>query len=173
MSPPLDLAIAPGTFIAVCTRLVRAKRIELAIEAAASLHLPLVIVGEGRDRQRLESLATSGTIFAGYRPPGELRWILRNARLFVSAAEEDFGIAVAEALCEGTPCVVPDASGVVSLLAAGMGWTYDAAFGAPALIASIESALGEPSRLSPQQVRRTRKRLARETFRRRIAAAIA
>jgi glycosyltransferase involved in cell wall biosynthesis len=83
----------------------RTKRIDLAIQAAERLGIPLVVAGTGPERARLERLAGKGTTFVGEvdeRTAGDL---LERCRAFVFCAKEDFGIAPIEANAHGAPVV--------------------------------------------------------------------
>jgi glycosyltransferase involved in cell wall biosynthesis len=58
--PPQELAYRCdeyGDFVLSVGRLDRAKRIDLALEAAKLSGIPVVVAGEGPDRERLEALA--------------------------------------------------------------------------------------------------------------------
>jgi glycosyltransferase involved in cell wall biosynthesis len=109
--PPIACdAYAPGEtegeFFLVLSRLVPYKRIDIAIEAFNRSGRPLVVVGDGRDRARLESLATSSRIrFAGHLLAGDVRRLLGQCRALVVTAEEDFGMAALEANASGRPVV--------------------------------------------------------------------
>ncbi len=73
--PPQELAYrtdAYEPFVLSVNRLDRAKRIDLLIEAAAREGVEVVIVGDGPDRGRLESLANGRARFTGRIPEDEL-----------------------------------------------------------------------------------------------------
>jgi glycosyltransferase involved in cell wall biosynthesis len=115
--PPIDCAgFAPASstsdFFLVVSRLVPYKRIDVAIEAFDASGLPLVVVGDGRDRRRLESLARSERIhFLGHRPQDEVRELLATCRALVVTAEEDFGMVALEANASGRPVLAYGAGG--------------------------------------------------------------
>ncbi len=92
------------------------KKVDVAIQACARAGLPLVIVGEGPERQRLERLAGSSVRFAGRIEGAELRGLYRGARLYLQPGVEDFGIATVEALACATPVVALRAGGVVDIV---------------------------------------------------------
>lgn len=107
------LGIPPGAFVlGVMGRLDAAKRIELAIEAAAPLlgeQCRMLIVGQGADRERLEASAAAHgvaehVVFAGYQADGVA--MLSALDLYVStSAQETFGLSVLEALANGMPAL--------------------------------------------------------------------
>jgi glycosyltransferase involved in cell wall biosynthesis len=91
-----------------CSRLVQYKRIDLLVDAF--LNRPgseLVVAGDGPELPSLRDRArhASNIRFLGRRTDGEVRELLRNARAFVFAANEDFGIAPIEAQACGTPVI--------------------------------------------------------------------
>jgi glycosyltransferase involved in cell wall biosynthesis len=100
----------------VVARLTAQKRINLAIETTAFLascghDLPLTIVGDGPERERLERQVQRLGIgafvrFVGAVPPAEVTGYLARADLMLFPAQgEGFGLAAAEALMVGVPLV--------------------------------------------------------------------
>jgi glycosyltransferase involved in cell wall biosynthesis len=87
------------------TRLVPHKRVDLIVRAFTELNLPLRVVGEGAELPHLQALAGPNVQFLGYVPDEEVAALLGKARAFVSAAEEDFGIAIVEAQAAGCPVI--------------------------------------------------------------------
>ena len=61
--PPVDTTYfcpngsTPGSYFLIVSALVPYKRIDLAVEACRLAHVPLKVVGDGPERQRLESMA--------------------------------------------------------------------------------------------------------------------
>lgn len=108
--PPVDVGrFSPscqrdGYYITV-SRLVPHKRIDMIVKAFNCLRLPLLIVGEGPERARLERIAGTNVRFLGFQPDEEVADLLSRARGYISAAEEDFGIAVVEAQAAGCPVI--------------------------------------------------------------------
>ena len=92
-------------FYVTISRLVPHKRIEIIVEAFSKLNLPLIVVGDGPELSRLKNLANSNIRFLGYGSDGTIAELLSKARGFVSAAEEDFGIAIVEAQAAGCPVI--------------------------------------------------------------------
>jgi glycosyltransferase involved in cell wall biosynthesis len=97
-------------------RLVAYKRPDIAVEAARISGEPLVIVGSGPERARLEPTAPPNVRFVGHVSDGELRDLLGAAYALVFPGEEDFGIAPVEALAAGAPVVAYAAGGALDFI---------------------------------------------------------
>jgi glycosyltransferase involved in cell wall biosynthesis len=92
-------------FLLSLGRLVPYKRVDLAIRAAESMRIKLIVAGDGPERARLESLAGPYTEFVGQVPEDEAARLLSSCAAFLFCAEEDFGIAPVEANAHGAPVV--------------------------------------------------------------------
>lgn len=108
--PPVDtgrFAVGePEDFYLCASRLTDYKRIDLAIEACHDLGVPLLVVGDGPARARLERAAAGREVeFLGRVSDRELASLLSRCRAFVVPAEEDFCIAAVEAMAAGRPVV--------------------------------------------------------------------
>ncbi len=95
----------------VVTRLVKWKKVEIAIATANELDVSLVVIGEGPDRSRLESLASNKVKFVGNLSREDLRNYYQNAKALIMTQEEDFGIASAEAQACGAPVIAYKSGG--------------------------------------------------------------
>jgi glycosyltransferase involved in cell wall biosynthesis len=95
--------VGPGFL--VVSALVPYKRIDIAIEAARLLDVPLTIVGGGPDEARLRARAGPHVEFTGPLDDESLRDRYRRAQALVMTAEEDFGIVAVEAMACGRPVV--------------------------------------------------------------------
>lgn len=111
LAPPIDCreyapASLTGQFFLIVSRLVPYKRIDVAIEAFKQNGLSLLVVGDGRDRRRLESLAAGDNIrFLGHCSHQEVAALLSRCRALVVTAEEDFGMTALEANASGRPVI--------------------------------------------------------------------
>lgn len=92
-------------YFLVVSRLVKYKRIDLAIEAANKLNKKLVVIGEGSDRERLEKLAGDNVTFLGRQPDEVIKEYYSKCRAFIFPGEEDFGITPVEAQASGRPVI--------------------------------------------------------------------
>lgn len=89
----------------VVSRLVGYKQVGLIVDAFNQLGLPLIVIGEGGDRPILERRAKKNIQFLGWRSDEDVATYMSQARAFVYAAYEDFGIAPVEAQACGTPVI--------------------------------------------------------------------
>ena len=116
--PPVDLqnytlCEQKQDFYLTASRLVPYKRIDLIVEAFSQMRdRQLIVIGDGEQMTKIQTKATSNIKFLGYRQPEELREYMQNAKAFVFAAEEDFGITPVEAQACGTPVIAYGRGGV-------------------------------------------------------------
>jgi glycosyltransferase involved in cell wall biosynthesis len=100
-----DAARAPEGFFLVVSSHVPYKRLDLAVKAFNRNRMPLVVIGDGRERRRLERHARANIRFLGFQPAAVVRQAMCTCRALVFPGEEDFGIVMAEAQACGTPIV--------------------------------------------------------------------
>ena len=106
--PVLAKPISGGAregFLLSLGRLVPYKRVDLAIRAAESLGMKLVVAGDGPERKRLARIAGPNTEFVGAVSEEEAGRLLSSCAAFVFCGEEDFGITPLEANAHGAPVV--------------------------------------------------------------------
>ncbi len=101
----------------VVSRLVSYKRIDLIIDAFNKLKLPLVIIGTGREEQLLRRRASATISFvSSHLTDAALAAYYGSCRAFLSAADEDFGIAAVEAQAAGKPVIAYAQSGTAEII---------------------------------------------------------
>jgi glycosyltransferase involved in cell wall biosynthesis len=95
------------------SRWVPYKRIDAIVAAFRALpgHR-LIVAGDGPESTRIRAGAGANVEFVGEVPRERLRELMRAARAFVFAAEEDFGIVPLEAQACGTPVIAFGRGGV-------------------------------------------------------------
>lgn len=159
-----------GDFALTVAELVPYKRVDLAIAAADRAHVSLVIVGDGPERKRLKSQASSRIQFLGRVEPAVLKRLFQRARVFLHPAVEDFGIVMVEALANGTPVVGVNAGGAAEIVATNCGFL--AAYQSEAALAVALSAAWE-GRFNPEVLKWSARRFSTKVFRERFRTWIA
>jgi glycosyltransferase involved in cell wall biosynthesis len=100
-------------FYLMSSRMISYKRLDIAIEAFNWLGLPLVIIGDGPERKRLEAKALGNIKFLGYVPDEWRTHLMAKAKTVVVTALEDYGLVPIEANVSGTPVIGYGAGGIL------------------------------------------------------------
>ncbi len=111
----------------IVSRLVKWKRIDIAIEAVKDLGANLIIIGDGPDKGRLKQLATGNwqlatgnkITFVGKVTRDRLREYYQNSKALIVTQEEDFGIAAVEAQSCGRPVIAYEKGGAAEVVISG------------------------------------------------------
>lgn len=125
--PPVETArfqpVAPpevGDYFLIVSRLIPYKRIDLAVQAATRLGLPLKIGGKGRDLDRLKSMAGETVEFLGFVDDAELPALMAKCKAFLFTGLEDFGITPVQAQACGRPVIAYRGGGALDTVKAGV-----------------------------------------------------
>ena len=109
--PPVDVdSFIPcetkENFYLTASRLVPYKRMPLIAQAFSAMpDRKLVMIGDGTDMAKVKAAAGKNVEVLGYQSDAAMRDLMRRAKAFVFAAEEDFGITPVEAMACGTPVI--------------------------------------------------------------------
>jgi glycosyltransferase involved in cell wall biosynthesis len=113
------VAPAPKEFsLAIVCRLAAWKRVDLAIAGASRAGAPLVVVGDGEDRARLEAIAerARGKVrFVGHQPDPR-PFIAEASAVLSTSKEEPLGLSVLEALAMGRPVIAVAEGGIPEIV---------------------------------------------------------
>ena len=91
-------------YLTVC-RLVSYKKISLIVRAFNQLGRELIVIGSGGEFNKLRDLAKSNVKIMGWQPEEVVVQYMSEAKGFIYAACEDFGMALVEAQACGTPVI--------------------------------------------------------------------
>lgn len=93
-------------YYVTASRLVPYKKIDLIVKAfSKNKQRKLIVIGDGPELSNLKSIATNNVEFIGYQTLDNMVQLIQNAKAFVFAAFEDFGIVPVEAQACGTPVI--------------------------------------------------------------------
>ncbi len=102
----------PGDALLMVTELVAHKRVDVALEAARRLKVPIRVVGAGPAYASLRE-AYPEADFVGRVDDAELSHLYASARAVVITSVEEFGITAVEAQAAGRPVIAAGAGGVL------------------------------------------------------------
>lgn len=168
--PPVDVdrftptAENKGYFLLV-SRLAPYKRADLVVNTFNKLELPLVIVGTGRDADRLRRLAGRTTIFNGHVPDAELPAVYAGARAVIFPSDDDFGIVPVEAMASGKPVIAFRRGGATETIIEGVTGEF---FDEPVeafLAETVRQFLEKEKTYDVQRIRKQAEKFSRDVFR--------
>jgi glycosyltransferase involved in cell wall biosynthesis len=168
--PPVDVDAFKVTeqksdYYVSVSRLVPYKRVDVLVKAFAMMpSRRLFVVGEGPELRALQSEATPNVTFLGRQPGEAMKRYLENAKAFVFAAEEDFGIAPVEAHACGTPVIAYGRGGVAETVKDGETGVLFMEQTPKALIEAV-GRFEHSSRIDPWLLRRNAERFGSDRFR--------
>ena len=171
--PPVDTDFyrpAPvdrESFYLVVSALVPYKKIDHAVAACARSGHPLVVIGEGPDRARLERMGAPWVKFLGWESDEVIRDHLQRCRALLFPGEEDFGIVPIEALACGAPVIALGRGGAAETVDDRVGLLYHDA-SATGLLAALDVWEREERRFDPVEARRKSERFSAPLFRERL-----
>lgn len=116
--PPVNIDAWPFSlhkedFYLTVSRLVSYKQVSLIVKAFNQLQKPLVIIGTGPEMKHIRQIANHNIQILGWQPDEVVKKYMAQAKAFVYAACEDFGIALVEAQACGTPVIAYGAGGAL------------------------------------------------------------
>lgn len=165
---PVDIdrfTVGPGggDYFVVASRLLRYKRIDIAIAAAAIAGVKLFVAGSGPAENSLRQTARgTTTTVLGYISDAQLNDLLGNARAAIVPGEEDFGLVPLEAAAAGRPTIAYRAGGALETVVDGETGAFFDEPNAMSLAAALQSF--DPSRFDPQRLRTQAERFAPAQF---------
>jgi glycosyltransferase involved in cell wall biosynthesis len=172
--PPVDVErfsrADPEDFFLVVCELVRHKRVDIALEAARRAARPIVVVGEGPDRRRLEAIYGDGATFAGRLDDQPLAELYAKAAALVVPNVEEFGIAAVEAQAAGRPVIALDRGGTSETVVDGETGVLLASQDADSFAEAMADERFE--RFDPDRIQRQAAGFSRAEFQRKLTAAV-
>lgn len=143
-------------------RQVPYKRIDLAVQACTELNLPLTVIGDGPEHERLRKLAGPNVAFVTDANDTRVAELMGAAKGFIIPAEEDFGIVQVEALAAGTPVIGYGKGGTLDIVQPGKSGILFRKQNLISLTGALRSA--EETNFKPSDLQRIAKRFHKTLF---------
>jgi glycosyltransferase involved in cell wall biosynthesis len=122
-----DKNLEERDYFLIVSRLSAYKKVDLVVEVFNKMGLPLVIIGEGEEEEKLKKLAKKNIKILGWQRDAILAKYYKNARAFIFPAVDDFGLTMVEAMSYGRPVIAVRAGGAKEIVKEGMtGEFFDA-----------------------------------------------
>jgi glycosyltransferase involved in cell wall biosynthesis len=154
------------------SRLVPYKKVAMLAEAFTRLQRPLLIIGDGPERKRIERSAGPHVKVLGWQPDAIVTHHLERCRAFVFAADEDFGISPVEALAAGAPVIAYGRGGVTETIESGVTGLLYGRQTVDSVIEAVRAFEARQGTFSAERVSLSARRFGRARFEREFDAAI-
>ena len=157
-------------YFLAASRMVPYKRMPLIVQAFADMpQHRLVVVGDGPELPKIRALAAgrSNIEVRGYLEDADLVRAMQQARAFVFAAEEDFGIAPVEAMACGTPVLAYGRGGSLDTVIDGVTGLFFNEQSPDAISQVVQRFNALPVAIEAQACRRQAERFSEAAFRQR------
>ncbi len=170
--PPVDVDFfIPGTrkddFYLTVSRLVPYKKVSLLVDAFSCLpDRKLIVIGDGPELQKIKSKSGKNIELLGCQPPAVVRDYMREAKAFVFAAEEDFGIVTVEAQACGTPVIAFAKGGSLETIANGETGMFFAEQSVEGIIAAVKAFEKTEDAYQTSRLRKNAEQFSIERFKR-------
>ncbi len=156
-----------GKYFLIVSRIVGMKGIELAMQAAARLKVPLKIAGAQAGLKFLsEDLKKYGSKYAeflGEVTEDEKVKLMAGAKAFLALAQdEDFGMTVVEAMAAGCPVVAYKAGGYLESVVEGKTGTFFEEYSVESLMKVMEKI--QDTRYKIQDLQKQAEKFSKERF---------
>ncbi len=169
---PQSFPFEPKSYYLYAGELRDYKRPDLAVEACLKMNRKLVVVGNGKMRERLlrRVEARNNVIFLGRVSDDELRGVYSNAKALLFPGIEDFGIVPVEVQAAGVPVVAFGKGGALETVVDGQTGTFFMEATSASLCEAIEHF--EKMQWDEVSCRINAKRFSKENFLMRMQAVL-
>lgn len=148
------------------SRFVPYKRMDVLVEAFRRMpEKRLAMAGTGPGLERIRASAPENVTLLGHISREEMVTRMQRARAFVFAAEEDFGIVLAEAQACGTPVVCYGKGGARDIVQEGETGVFFHSQTPEAVAAAVERFEAMEAGLDRRRIRRNAERFGAAAFR--------
>jgi glycosyltransferase involved in cell wall biosynthesis len=167
--PPVDVRRfgwdkKPGDYYLTISELVPYKKVDLIVRAFTRSGRPLLVIGDGSEKPKLQRLAGPNVRLLGHVPDETLETVLQGCRALVYAATEDFGIVPVEAQAAGRPVIAYDTGGTSETVLDGVTGILFNSQTPDAINRAVEKFENKGEEFSARRIRKHAERFARDKF---------
>lgn len=153
-------------FYLTVSRFVPYKRVDLTVQAFNRLGLPLVVIGDGPDWERVRAIAQPHIQLMGRQPNAVVEDHLQRCRAFIFPAEEDFGITVVEAQAAGAPVIAYGRGGATETVLPNKTGILFPEQSVESLVEAVQTFAAHRTPFEPEILRHHAEQFAPDRFRR-------
>ena len=167
--PPVDidkfaLRESKSDFYLTASRMVPYKKIDLIVEAFSQTDKKLLVIGDGPDMGKIKSKASKNIELLGFADDKTMADLMGQAKAFVFAAEEDFGITPVEAQACGTPVICFGRGGTLETVKEGISGLYFMEQNIRELLATVDKFEQSYDKFEPIKIRENSLKFSRTRF---------
>jgi glycosyltransferase involved in cell wall biosynthesis len=168
--PPVDidkfsLVEKKEDYYLTAARFVPYKKIVLIVEAFSKMpDKKLIVIGDGPEEKKIKQIASSNIKFAGYVEKNKLIEYMQNAKAFIFAAEEDFGITNVEAQACGTPVIAYKVGGASDTIVHNKTGYLFSRQNPEAIINAVAEFENNESKFIPKEISKHAEKFSRSIF---------
>ena len=167
--PPVDidkfaLRESKSDFYLTASRMVPYKKIDLIVEAFSQTDKKLLVIGDGPDMGKIKSKASKNIELLGFADDKTMADLMGQAKAFVFAAEEDFGITPVEAQACGTPVICFGRGGTLETVREGISGLYFMEQNIRELLAAVDKFEQSYYNFEPIKIRENSLKFSRARF---------
>ena len=144
------------------------KRFDLAIQACSQLGLPLTVIGDGTEHDKLTAMAGPTVTFKRTVDDAEMAQLFAGGAAFIFPAEEDFGITPVEAMAAGMPVIAYARGGASDWMIEGATGTLFQEQTVDSLVEALRNF--KPSDYKPADLVAQAKKFSPDSFRKSLKA---
>jgi glycosyltransferase involved in cell wall biosynthesis len=161
-----DLSQEKRDCFLVVSRLSEYKKVDLIVEAFNKLDLPLVVIGEGAQKEKLKKIAASNVKILGWQDDDKIEEYYSKARAFIFPSVDDFGLTMVEAMNHGVPVIAIKKGGAKEIVKEGVNGEFFEAQTVEVLCDGIRRFLDQEKNYDRKKIRESVSDFSKENFKR-------